>query len=147
MPFRLEVVTAERIVLSEQVDQVVVPGSSGRMGILAGHEPLMTSLAPGAMDIIRGNERTPFAVSGGFIEVLPDRVTILADTAERADEIDESRAEAARRRAEESLRERRGEQEQMLAEAQLRRAMVRLAVARLKRSGRSGGPDGGLSND
>ena len=147
MPFRLEVVTAERVVMSEAVDQVTVPGAAGRMGILAGHEPLMTALVPGEMDIIRRGERTPFAVSGGFMEVLPDRVTILADTAERADEIDEARAEAARRRAEELLRERRSEQEQLIAEAQLRRAMVRLAVARLKRSGRSGGPGGALGND
>jgi F-type H+-transporting ATPase subunit epsilon len=142
MPFRLEVVTAERVVLSENVDQVNVPGIAGRMGILGGHEPLMTSLIPGELDIIKGGERTPFAVSGGFIEVLPDRVTILADTAERADEIDEARAEAARRRAEELMKERRSEQEMLIAEAQLRRAMVRLAVARLKRGGRAGGPGG-----
>ncbi len=147
MPFRLEVVTAERMVLSEVVDQVNVPGVAGRMGIRAGHEPLLTSLNPGEMDIIRGNDRTPFAVSGGFIEVLADRVTILADTAERADEIDEARAEVARRRAEELLRERRGEQEMLLAEAQLRRAMVRLTVARLKRSGRGGGPGGSLPSE
>jgi F-type H+-transporting ATPase subunit epsilon len=142
MPFRLEVVTAERVVLSEDVDQVNVPGAEGRMGILARHEPLLTSLIPGELDIIRNGETTPFAISGGFMEVLPDRVTILADTAERADEIDEARAEAARRRAEELLRERRGDQEMLLAESQLRRAMVRLSVARLKRGGRRGGPGG-----
>jgi F-type H+-transporting ATPase subunit epsilon len=142
MPFRLEVVTAERVVLSEEVDQVNVPGAAGRMGILARHEPLLTSLIPGELDIIRNGETTPFAVSGGFMEVLPDRVTILADTAERADEIDEARAEAARRRAEELLRERRSDQEAMLAESQLRRAMVRLSVARLKRGGRRSGPGG-----
>ncbi len=138
MPFRLEVVTAERVVLSDEVDQVNVPGAAGRMGILAGHEPLLTSLVPGEMDIIKGGERSEFAISGGFMEVLPDRVTILADTAERADEIDEARAEAARQRAEQLLRERRSEREMLLAEAQLRRAMVRLQVARLKRSGRRG---------
>lgn len=138
MPFRLEVVTAERVVLSDDVDQVNVPGAAGRMGILAGHEPLLTSLIPGEMDIIKGGTRSEFAISGGFMEVLPDRVTILADTAERADEIDEARAEAARQRAEQLLRERRSEREMLLAEAQLRRAMVRLQVARLKRSGRRG---------
>jgi F-type H+-transporting ATPase subunit epsilon len=143
MPFRLEVVTAERVVLSEEVDQVNVPGASGRMGILPRHEPLLTSLIPGELDIIKGNETTPFAISGGFMEVLPDRVTILADTAERADEIDEARAEAARRRAEELIKERRGTREMALAEAQLRRAMVRLSVSRLKRAGRRMGPGGG----
>ncbi len=144
MPFRLEVVTAERVVLSEEVDQVNVPGAEGRMGILARHEPLLTSLIPGELDIIRNGETTPFAISGGFMEVLPDRVTILADSAERADEIDEARAEAARRRAEELLRERRSDQDALLAESQLRRAMVRLSVARLKRGGRRSGPGGDL---
>lgn len=144
MPFRLEIVTAERIVLSDEVDQINVPGAAGRMGILARHEPLLTSLIPGELDIIKNGERTPFAISGGFMEVLPEQVTILADTAERADEIDEARAEAARRRAEELMRERRSDQEMLLAEAQLRRAMVRLSVARLKRGGRRSGPGGGL---
>jgi len=139
MPFQLEIVTAERVILSEEVDQVVVPGAAGRMGILARHEPLMTSLIPGELDIIRRGERTPYAISGGFMEVLPDRVSILADTVERADEIDESRAEAARQRAEQLMRERRSDQELAIAEAQLRRAMIRLQVARLKRSGRRGG--------
>lgn len=147
MPFRLEIVTAERIVLSDEVDQVNVPGAGGRMGILSRHEPLLTSLIPGELDIIKRGERTPFAISGGFMEVLPDRVTILADTAERADEIDEARAEAARQRAEALLRERRTDQEMLLAESQLRRAMVRLAVARLKRGGRRGGPGGALGDD
>jgi F-type H+-transporting ATPase subunit epsilon len=108
------------------------------MGVLPRHEPLMTMLVPGELTIIKNGESTPFAVSGGFMEVLPDRVTILADTAERADEIDEARADAARKRAEELLRERRSEQETVMAEAQLRRAMVRLRVARLKRGGRGG---------
>jgi len=107
------------------------------MGVLPHHEPLLTTLIPGELTIIKGGQTTPFAVSGGFMEVLPDRVTILADTAERADEIDEARAEAARRRAEEVLRERRSEQDAVLAEAQLRRAVVRLRVARMRRSGRA----------
>lgn len=147
MPFRLEVVTAERVVLSDEVDQVIVPGAAGRMGVLARHEPLLTSLVPGEMDIIKNGQRTEFAVSGGFMEVLPDRVTILADTAERADEIDEARAEAARQRAEALLRERRSDQEASLAESQLQRAMVRLTVARLRRGGRRTGPGGTLSNE
>ncbi len=138
MPIHLEIVTAERTVLSDNVDQVNAPGAAGRMGVLPRHEPLMTMLAPGELTIIKNGETTPFAVSGGFMEVLPDRVTILADTAERADEIDEARADAARKRAEELLQERRSEQEMVMAEAQLRRAMVRLRVARLKRGGRGG---------
>ncbi len=138
MPIHLEIVTAERTVLSDDVDQVNAPGAAGRMGVLPRHEPLLTSLAPGELSIIKNGERIPFAISGGFMEVLPDRVTVLADTAERGDEIDEERAEAARKRAEESLRERHSEQDMILAEAQLRRAMVRLRVARLRRGGRGG---------
>ncbi len=138
MPIHLEIVTAERTVLSDNVDQINAPGADGRMGVLPRHEPLMTMLVPGDLPIIKNGESTPFAVSGGFMEVLPDRVTILADTAERADEIDEARADAARKRAEELLQERRSEQEAVMAEAQLRRAMVRLRVARLKRGGRGG---------
>ena len=138
MPIHLEIVTAERTVLSDDVDQVNAPGADGRMGILPRHEPLMTTLVPGELTIVKNGQTTPFAVSGGFMEVLPDRVTILADTAERADEIDEERAEAARRRAEDRLRERSTEQDMLLAEAQLRRAMIRLRVARLRRGGRGG---------
>ncbi len=138
MPIHLEIVTAERTVLSDDVDQVNAPGADGRMGILPRHEPLMTTLIPGELTILKNGASTPFAISGGFMEVLPDRVTILADTAERADEIDEERADSARRRAEDLLRERRSEQEMMLAEAQLRRAMIRLRVARLRRGGRGG---------
>ena len=138
MPIHLEIVTAERTVFSDDVDQINAPGGAGRMGVLPRHEPLLTTLVPGELTIIKQGETTPFAISGGFMEVLPDRVTILADTAERGDEIDEARAEAARRRAEELLRERRSEQDMIQAEAQLRRAMVRLRVARLKRGGRGG---------
>ena len=138
MPIHLEIVTAERTILSDDVDQINAPGAAGRMGVLPRHEPLMTTLIPGELTIIKNGQSTPFAVSGGFMEVLPDRVTILADTAERADEIDEERAEAARRRAEDLLRERKSEQEMVIAEAQLRRAMIRLRVARLRRGGRGG---------
>ena len=138
MPIHLEIVTAERTVMSDEVDQINAPGAAGRMGVLPRHEPLLTTLIPGELTIVKGAERIPFAISGGFMEVLPDRVTILADTAERADEIDEARAEAARERAQKALGDRRSQQEAALAEAQLRRAMVRLQVARLKRGGRGG---------
>lgn len=138
MPIHLEIVTAERTVLTDDVDQINAPGAAGRMGILPKHEPVLTSLLPGELTIIKNGERTEFAISGGFMEVLPDRVTILADTAERGDEIDEVRAETARRRAEELLRERSSEQDMILAEAQLRRAMIRIRVARLRRGGRGG---------
>jgi F-type H+-transporting ATPase subunit epsilon len=136
MPFHLEIVTAERVVLSDEVDQVNVPTKDGRVGILPRHAPLLTILDIGELDIIKGDVRTPFAVTGGFMEVLPNRVTILADSAERADEIDEARAEEARRRAEEQLAQRRSDQDMALAEAELRRAIIRLKVAQLKRGRR-----------
>jgi F-type H+-transporting ATPase subunit epsilon len=133
MPMHLEIVTAERVVLSDDVDQINAPTKDGRIGILPRHMPLLTLLAPGELDIIKNGEVTPFAVSGGFLEVLPNRVTILADTALRADEIDEARAEEARRRAEEIIAQRRSERETAEAEAELRRAMVELKVAGLRK--------------
>jgi F-type H+-transporting ATPase subunit epsilon len=136
MPIHLEIVTAERVVLSDDVDQVNAPTKDGRVGILPRHAPLLTVLDVGELDIIKGDTRTPFAISGGFMEVLPNRVTILADTAERADEIDEARAEEARRRAEERIAQRQSDQEMALAEAELRRALIRLRVAQLKRTRR-----------
>jgi F-type H+-transporting ATPase subunit epsilon len=129
----LEIVTAERVVLSDEVDQVNAPTKDGRVGILPRHMPLLTILDVGELDIIKDGVSTPFAISGGFMEVLSHRVTILADTAERADEIDEARAEEARRHAEERIAQRRGDQEMAIAEAELRRALIRLKVAQLKK--------------
>src|SRR5512134_1959118 len=106
MPMHLEIVTAERVVMSDEVDQVNVPTKDGRVGILPRHAPLLTVLDVGQLDIIKAGATTSLAVSGGFMEVQSSRVTILADTAERADEIDEARAEAARRRAEERIAQR-----------------------------------------
>ncbi|HET9222657.1 MAG TPA: F0F1 ATP synthase subunit epsilon [Roseiflexaceae bacterium] len=136
MPIHLEIVTAERVVLSDEVDQINAPTKDGRVGILPRHAPLLTVLDVGELDIIKGDSRMPYAISGGFMEVLPNRVTILADTAERADEIDEARAEEARRRAEERIAQRQSDQEMILAEAELRRALIRLKVAQLQRSRR-----------
>ncbi len=136
MPIHLEIVTAERVVMSDDVDQINAPTKDGRVGILPRHMPLLTILDVGQLDIIKGGTTTSLAVSGGFMEVLPTRVTILADTAERADEIDEARAEAARRHAEERIAQRQSDQEMALAEAELRRALIRLRVAQLRRNRR-----------
>jgi len=136
MPIHLEIVTAERVVLSDDVDQINAPTKDGRVGILPRHAPLLTILDVGELDIIKQGASTPFAISGGFMEVLPNRVTILADTAERADEIDEARAEEARRRAEEQIAQRKSDHDIALAEAELRRALIRLKVAQLRRNRR-----------
>ncbi|MEM8532603.1 MAG: F0F1 ATP synthase subunit epsilon [Chloroflexota bacterium] len=132
MPIHLEIVTAERLVLSDDVDMINAPTKDGRVGILPRHSPLLTVLDIGELDIVKDGVTTPYAVSGGFMEVLPNRVTILADTAERADEIDEVRAEEARRRAEEQIAQRKSDQDLIRAEAELRIEINRLKVAQLK---------------
>ncbi|MEI8167773.1 MAG: F0F1 ATP synthase subunit epsilon [Chloroflexales bacterium] len=132
MPMHLEIVTAERVIFSDEVDQVNAPTRDGRVGILPRHEPLLTILQPGELGIIKDGVRTPYAISGGFMEVLSSRVTILADTVERADEIDEARAEKSRRVAEERKQGAQTERDMALAEAKLRKELVRLQVARMK---------------
>jgi F-type H+-transporting ATPase subunit epsilon len=131
--FRLEVVTAERMVFADDVNGVVAWGVEGQLGILPHHAPLMTMLQPGDLVIKRDNEEEYLALSGGFLEVRPDKVIILADACERAEEIDIARAEAARRRAEETLKERPPEVDTAAAEAALRRSIARLKVAEKRR--------------
>src|SRR5438132_3113746 len=96
---RLEVVTAEREVFADDVDMVIAPGGEGELGILPRHAPLLTTLQPGVMRLKKDGGETIMAVSGGFLQVFRDRVLVLADTAERADEIEEGRAEQARQQA------------------------------------------------
>jgi len=131
--FRLEVVTAERMVFSDDVNMIVAWGTEGQLGILPHHAPLMTMLRPGDLLIRKDNEEEYLAISGGFLEVRPDKVVILADSCERAEEIDVSRAEAAKRRAEEMLKGRPPEVDAAAAEAALRRSLARLKVAEKKR--------------
>ena len=126
---KLDVVTAERIVYSEDVDIVIAPGMEGQLGILPHHAPLMTILQAGELVVRRGGEEDTLAISGGFLEVRPDRVIVLADSAERAEEIDTERAEAAKQRAEQRLTEKTAETDVARIEASLRRAMARLTVA------------------
>jgi F-type H+-transporting ATPase subunit epsilon len=133
MPLHLEIVTAERLVLSDDVDQVNAPTKEGRVGILPRHMPLLTVLTEGELSIIKGGVRTEFAVFGGFMEVLPDRVTILADACDRSDEIDLERAEDAKRRAEERLASRKSNQDMALAEADLRRALMQIKMAKVRK--------------
>ena len=133
MPLHLEIVTAERLVLSDDVDQVNAPTKDGRVGILPRHMPLLTVLTEGELSIIKGGVRTEFAVFGGFMEVRPDRVTILADACDRSDEIDLERAEDAKRRAEERLASRKSNQDMALAEADLRRALMQIKMAKVRK--------------
>ncbi len=146
----LEIVTIERKVFDDEVNMVVAPGSEGVLGILPRHTPLLTALTFGELQIKRdGQEDQFFAVGGGFMEVQPNRVVVLADSAERADEIDVERAEAARRRAEESLVRAPEELELERAEAALRRSTTRLKVAERRRGSRPRqvrGPGDGMSS-
>ena len=136
---RLDIVTAERAVFSDDVDLVVAPGIDGELGILPHHAALITALQPGAIRIRRGGDEEHLAVGGGFMEVYNNRVIILADSAERAEEIDFARAEEARRRAEERLRMRGGSDvDAERALASLRRSTIRLRVAQRRR--RTAGP-------
>jgi F-type H+-transporting ATPase subunit epsilon len=132
-PFTLEVVTPERVVLEQEVDTVVARGAEGDLGILHGHEPLVTPLPVGELMYRTDGEERHLAISGGFMQVRPDRVTILADVAERSEEIDLQRAEEARRRAEALLSERRGTELEAAAAASLQKALLRLRVAERRR--------------
>lgn len=137
---RLDIVTAERAVYSEEVDMVIAPGIEGQLGILPHHTPLMTALQAGELRVKKGGEEVSMAISGGFLEVRPDRVVVLADTAERAEEIDVARAEAAKRRAQERLAERRAPgTDEARAEVALLRSLARLKVATMVKRRRKSG--------
>ena len=126
---RLEIVTAERQTFADDVHAVIVPGIEGQMTILPHHAPLMTMLQSGELIIKKEGEEVYLFISGGFLEVRPDKVVILADACERCEEIDITRAEEAKLRAEERLRTISTEADQSRAEAALRRSMNRLKVA------------------
>ena len=146
-PMELEIITAEQQVYSDAVDMVVAPGLEGQLGILPHHAPLMTALQPGEILIRKDGDDSFLAVSGGFMEVMGNRVTILADTCERSDEIDEQRAQEAIERAQERMASQESDVQLEQAMASLRRAQVRLNVARRRRSrgGGAPGPDSGAS--
>jgi F-type H+-transporting ATPase subunit epsilon len=130
---RLDIVTAERVVFSDDVDMIVAPGVEGELGILPHHTPLMTMLQPGELRVKKGGEEQFMVIAGGFLEVRPDRVIVLADAAERAEEIDLARAEAAKERAQKQLKERGVGADLALAEAALRRALARIRVVERRR--------------
>ena len=129
----VEVVTAERELYNGEADMVSVQGTEGRMGILPRHAALLSTLAPGELRIKLGGAEEPLFVSGGFIEVSNNSVSVLADTAEHAEEIDQARAEAARRRAQESLDQAQSDTDRAELTAALQRAIARLHVAELAR--------------
>lgn len=145
MPMLLEIITAERQVYSGEVDMVIAPGVDGQLGILPKHAPLMTMLKAGELTVRKSGEDDMYvAVSGGFMEVLGNRVSVLADACERSDEIDEERAQQAMQRAQERLANRDSDMDLEKAMASLRRAQVRVDLVR-RRSPRTGQPPAGQS--
>jgi len=134
----LQIVTPDRLIVREPVDEVEIPGSQGYFGVLPGHTPMLASLAVGEMWYRKGTERTYLSLAFGFAEVLPDRVTILAQIAERAEDIDPARAEEAKKRAETRLLQPK-DVDYERARAALQKALTRLQVSgRLQLSGRVG---------
>ncbi len=135
---KLDIVTVERVVYSEEVDVVIAPGIEGQLGILPHHAPLMTALQAGELVVKKAGEEFSLAISSGFLEVRPDRVIVLADSAERAEEIDLARAEEAKRRAQEQISHRTPEVNMAQAEAALHRSLIRLKVGEKRRRRRPG---------
>ena len=134
MPLTVEIVTVEKTLLTESgVDEVIAPGVEGQLAVLPKHAAFMTMLAPGELILKKGGEEIPFVVTGGFFEVLNNRVIVLADAAERADDIDLARAEAARDRAKVALERRETTEDLAGVQAALQRAMVRLRIAENRR--------------
>jgi F-type H+-transporting ATPase subunit epsilon len=130
MPLQLDVITPERRLLSEQVDAATVPGLGGELGILPGHTPLISQLKTGVLSYTRGGETRRLLVSGGFVEVNEDRVSVLADLAEFPEEVDAARARLERDEAERQLAAFNGPPEELdAARAQLDRAAARLQLA------------------
>ena len=130
--FQLEIVTPEKMVVRDTAEEMQIPGKNGYLGILPGHAPLITELAVGEITYRNGNTIEHLSVAWGFAEVLPDKVTILAETAERADEVDVNRAAAAKQRAETNLANCHTEDDFKRVGSDLKRAETRLEVAEKK---------------
>ena len=132
--FKLEVVTLEKKLLEKEVESVILPTSLGETGIMANHIPMVTALEPGELKFRVGEEFLFYAVSGGFAEIRPDRVLVLADAAEHAEEIDEQKAEEARKKAEETMKRKDLPVEEFEeAAAALRRSIMMLKIAKKRK--------------
>ncbi len=130
MPIQLEIVTPERLAYSDTVDSVVLPGSQGELGVLPHHAPLVSTLGIGELRIRKGGQEEAFAIVGGFLQVRPDKVVVMAETADMASEIDLEKAQEARREAERALEGGYHEGADLsAARAQLQQALLRIRVA------------------
>jgi F-type H+-transporting ATPase subunit epsilon len=133
MPLLLEIVTPERLAYSDEVDSVQVPGTEGELGILPHHAPLLSMLGVGELRIRKGGAEESFAIVGGFVQVRPDKVVVMAETADMASEIDLERAQAARREAEQAIESGQEPADLARARAALQAALVRIRVAERRR--------------
>ncbi len=130
MPLLLEIVTPERLAYQDEVDSVVLPGSEGELGVLPHHAPLVSTLGAGELRLRKGGEEESFAIVGGFLQVLPDKVVVMAETADMASEIDLEKAQEARRKAEQTLESGFVEGADLsAARAALQAALIRIRVA------------------
>jgi F-type H+-transporting ATPase subunit epsilon len=134
MPLQLEIVSPERRAFTDEVDMVIVPGIDGQLGILPHHTRLITALGVGELRIKKGGKEQSMLISGGFVEVRPDKVVVMADLAERSDEIDEARAVEARKAAEAELQETSDPVDIARVRAALQTALMRERIATRRRS-------------
>ena len=135
MKIHLEIVTPEAKTFSDEVDQVVLPGVEGEFGVLPGHEPLITQILPGELVVTKNGKNHYLAVGEGFVEVQSHRVSVLTDMAMRADDINETEVETARKRAEEALSQKLTSEETASVQAALQKSLAQLHVKRRRRSG------------
>jgi F-type H+-transporting ATPase subunit epsilon len=130
MPLQLEIVTPEKLAYQDEVDSVVLPGSEGEIGVLPHHAPLVSTLGAGELRLRKGGNEEFFAIVGGFLQVLPDKVVVMAETADIASDIDLEKAQEARRQAEQALEGGTGEGADLnAARAQLQAALIQIRVA------------------
>ena len=130
MPLQLEIVTPEKLAYQGEVDSVQLPGSEGELGVLPHHAPLITTLGAGELRLRKGGQEESFAIVGGFLQVLPDKVVVMAETADMASEIDLEKAQEARRQAEAALESGFHEGADLsAARAALQQALIRIRVA------------------
>ena len=130
MPLQLEIVTPEKLAYQDEVDSVVLPGSEGELGVLPHHAPLVSTLGAGELRLRKGGQEESFAIVGGFLQVLPDKVVVMAETADMASEIDLEKAQEARRQAEQALEGGFVEGADLAAaRASLQQALIRIRVA------------------
>jgi F-type H+-transporting ATPase subunit epsilon len=130
--FQLEIVTPEKLVVRDTADEVQIPGRNGYIGVLPGHAPLITELGAGEISYRSSGQQHRFSMAWGFAEVLPDKVTVLAETVERASDIDINRAQQSLKQAEASMRSAQTEEDFATAQSRIERAQARIAVAEKK---------------